>query len=124
MTHSISLKEKAKAFYVSRPNATLNDTATEFSISYETVRDWSKNGRWSAERVVASLNDGHGLDGCDQADGIRLVLFNRIVEDTTIDAPDLSSLVKAWLSLTGIKNEKETESLVDRDQLDVELLGN
>lgn len=121
MSRPINQREEVKAFYMSRPDVTLMDASDKFGVSYETVRDWSKNERWSVRRRIESLGDEYSEGIPDQAEGIRLVLFSKIIEDSTMDAADLSSLVKAWLSLTSVKKEEVQEMLFDRDQIDLDL---
>lgn len=112
MADQVERKDQAFDWYVENPLATLKDVAEEFSIPYETVRDWAKNEGWITKRVMRGQAPADEV--VRQAEGIRAVLYEEIVSGASRDLPDL---VKAWLSTMTVQAPVEKEETIDRDSL-------
>lgn len=114
MVEQLELKDRARKFYAENPSATIKDVADEFSIPYETARDWAQTYSWTAERRRVGF--GSPDDIIDQAAGIRDVLYTQIVYGAN-SADDLVELVKAWKSTTAIQRAPEKEDEYDQNDL-------
>lgn len=113
MAEKVEVKGRAFDWYLAHPIATLRDVAEEFSIPYETVRDWAKGEGWVNKRVINENMDVDKMTA--QAAGIRDVIYEEIV--FTDDTRGLPDLVKAWKSLTDVLPTKREEDSFDRDTI-------
>jgi transposase-like protein len=114
MAESVELKDRAREYYASNPNVTIEETAEEFGISFETARDWAQTYSWVAERRKRrDVTDDNILS---QAAGIRKVLYNMITDEEQT-AGNIVELVKAWKSTITIQAPAEKEEEYDPSDL-------
>lgn len=118
MADPVDLKSRCRDWFMSNPTASYRDAAHEFDLDYETVKSWGKTDGWTTKRILSGVMDNYDQDVLNQAEGIRAVLFARIVASDGVSARDLSELVKTWQLISRMSDYSSDKDVLDRDELD------
>lgn len=116
MADPVDLKDRVEQWYFDNPQCSIKEASEEFSLPYETVREWASNESWRTKRIIQDSALDLPDDVKLQANGIRMVLFEKIILGEN-DAKDLSELVKSWKSLLSVAPEDADDDYLDRDEI-------
>lgn len=108
-----TLRGECFAWFCEHPSASIRDAAENFSLSYETVREWSKQDQWHTRRTLSQYGDVPD-DISEQAKLLRAVVVNKATS-SDIGAAELGKLVDAFDSLAKFEPREEG---IPRDLLD------
>lgn len=117
MVDGVDLKDRAMVWFMENHLATYKDVSEKFDIPFDTVYMWGKQESWQRKRRESDAYKNYAPGVDSQAEQIRLVIFESIVNETFGDAKECSDLVKSWLSLVRFSVNDGKEEEFDQNEL-------